>query len=84
MTYTTTWEEIKSHYRVRDRDFPMLEEDTQTFMGVAHAQTAEELKGVDVVIIGAPYVAGAKGKYAGVDKLECVMAPKRVRQQTIR
>ena len=84
MTYTTTWEEIKSHYRVKDRDFPMLEEDTPTFMGVAHAQTAEELKGVDVVIIGAPYVAGARGKYAGVDKSEWVMAPKRVRQQSIR
>ena len=84
MTYTTTWEEIKSHYRVKDRDFPMLEEDTPTFMGVAHAQTAEELNGVDVVIIGAPYVAGARGKYAGVDKSEWVMAPKRVRQQSIR
>ena len=84
MTYTTTWEEIKSHYRVKDRDFPMLDEDTPTFMGVVHAQTAEELKGADVVIIGAPYVAGARGKYAGVDKSEWVMAPKRVRQQSIR
>ncbi len=70
MSYTTTWEEIKSHYRVKDRDFPMLEEDMPTFMGVPHARTAEDLAETDVVIIGAPYVAGAKGKYAGADHRE--------------
>ena len=84
MSYTITWEEIKSHYRVKDRDFPMLEDDMPTFMGVPHAQTADELSGADLVIIGAPYVAGAKGKYAGVDKSEWVLGPKRVRQQSIR
>ncbi|MEE8122772.1 MAG: arginase family protein [Alphaproteobacteria bacterium] len=84
MSYTTPWEEIKGHYQVKDRDFPMLEIDMPTFMGVPHARTAADLAGADVVIIGAPYVAGAKGKYAGVDKSEWVLAPKRVRQQSIR
>jgi agmatinase len=79
-----TWEEIRSHYRVKDRKFPMLADDMPTFMGVPHAETAADLAGADVVIIGAPYVAGAKGKYAGVDKSEWVLAPKRVRQQSIR
>jgi hypothetical protein len=23
MSYTTTWEEITSHYRVKDREFPI-------------------------------------------------------------
>ena len=84
MSYTTTWEEITSHYRVKDREFPMLADDMPTFMGVPHATTPDDLAGADVVIIGAPYVAGAKGKYAGVDKSEWVLAPKRVRQQSIR
>lgn len=84
MAYTTTWEEIKGHYRVRDRDFPMLADEMPTFMGVPHAKTAADLKGADVVIIGAPYVSGTKGKYAGVDKEEWKLAPKRVRQQSIR
>ncbi len=48
MSYTTTWEEIKSHYRVKDRDFPMLEIDMPTFMGVPHARTAADLAGADV------------------------------------
>lgn len=78
------WEEIRSHYRIKDREFPMLAEDMPTFMGVPHARTPADLAGADVVIIGAPYVAGAKGKYAGVDKKEWVLAPKRVRQQSIR
>ena len=84
MSYNITWEEINSHYRVKDRNFPMLTDDMPTFMGVPHAKKPEDLKGADVVIIGAPFVAGAKGKYAGVDKSEWVMAPKRVRQQSIR
>ena len=81
MTYTVTWEEIKGHYRVKDRDFPMLNEDTPTFMGVPHATTPEDLAGADVVIIGSSYVAGSrdkagKGKYAGVDKSEWEQASK--------
>ena len=89
MTYTVTWEEIKSHYRVKDRSFPMLDNDTPTFMGVPHATTREDLIGADVVIIGSSYVAGSKekagkGKYAGVSKSEWEQASKRVRQQSIR
>ena len=42
------------------------------------------ISGADLVIIGAPYVAGTQGKYAGVDKAEWLVAPKRVRQQSIR
>ncbi len=84
MSAVIDWDEIRSHYRVKDRDFPMLDEDMPTFMGVPHARDAEDLAGADVAIIGAPYVAGAKGKYAGVDKSEWVLAPKRVRQQSIR
>ncbi len=38
MTYTATWEEIKGHYRVKDRDFPMLEDDMPTFMGIPRAR----------------------------------------------
>ena len=84
MVYAPSWEEIRSHYRIKDRDYPMLAEDMPSFMGVPHAKTAADLKGADVVIIGAPYVAGAQGKYAGVEKSEWVLAPKRVRQQSIR
>jgi len=78
------WNEIRSHYRVKDREFPMLAEDTPTFMGLPHARDAADLAGADLVIIGAPYVAGTQGKYAGVDKAEWLVAPKRVRQQSIR
>ena len=42
-----------------------------------------DLKGADVVIIGAPYVASWK-EYAGVSKSEWIAGPKRVRQQSIR
>ena len=36
------------------------------------------------MIIGAPYVATATDKYAGVDKWEWISGPKRVRQQSVR
>lgn len=83
MSYPT-WDEICSGHRVAGRDFPMLSPDTPTFMGVPHAVNADDLDGVDAVIIGAPYVAGTKGVYAGVSTSEWVQAPKRVRQQSIR
>ncbi len=78
------WEQIRSHYRVKEREFPMLADDMPTFMGVPHAHSPAELDGADAVIIGAPYVAGRQGTYAGVDKREWVQAPRRVRQQSIR
>ena len=51
MSYTTTWEEITSHYRVKDREFPMLADDMPTFMGVPHATTPDDLAGADVVTL---------------------------------
>ena len=63
---------------------PMIDDQTPTFMGVPLACTADTLRGADVAIIGAPYVAGARGKYAGVDKAEWLAAPMRVRQQSAR
>ena len=83
MTYPT-WDEIRSNHWVKGREFPMLADDMPTFMGVPQATDARELAGADVVIIGSSYVAGSGGRYAGVDKSEWVLAPKRVRQQSIR
>ena len=62
----------------------MLDAQTPTFMGVPRASDLAALAGADVAIIGAPYVAGSAGKYAGVDKAEWVLAPQRVRQQSAR
>jgi|TARA_Y100000310_G_C20630244_1_gene788245 agmatinase len=63
---------------------PMINAETPTFMGVPLARAEEGISGADVAIIGAPYVAGARGKYAGVDKTEWLAAPMRVRQQSAR
>ncbi|KAA5613537.1 agmatinase [Rhodovastum atsumiense] len=64
--------------------FPRLAEDTPTFFGVPHALDRKDLEGADVVIIGAPYVAGWGNQYFGVDKAEWLASCKRVRQQSIR
>ena len=79
-----SWDEIRQHYRIKDKDFPMLDAQTPSFMGLPLVHNARDLAGTDVVIIGAPYVAGAQGKYAGVDKSEWLVAPQRVRQQSAR
>ena len=78
------WEGMGGYTHIDSETLPMINEETPTFMGVPYARGAEELQGVDVAIIGAPYVAGARGKYAGVDKTEWLAAPKRVRQQSAR
>ena len=78
------WEGMAGYTKVDSDSLPMLDEITPTFMGVPFVRDARELSGVDVAIIGAPYVAGSAGKYAGVDKSEWVQAPKRVRQQSAR
>ncbi|HCF73038.1 MAG TPA: hypothetical protein DES72_04725, partial [Gammaproteobacteria bacterium] len=52
---------------------PMIDAQTPTFMGVPLACDPAALAGADVAIIGAPYVAGSAGKYAGVDKSEWVL-----------
>jgi agmatinase len=79
-----TWEEFRNSSQVRRRQFPRIAEDMPTFLGARHAATADELKGADVVIIGAPFAAGWGKQYAGVDKDEWLAAPKRVRQQSVR
>jgi agmatinase len=78
------WETIYNSKRVRAKKFPRLAEDTPTFLGVPVAIAPEDLKGADVVIIGAPFVAGWGKQYNMVDKEEWLFAPKRVRQQSIR
>lgn len=77
----STIENTFSH--MRPWYLPMIEQDMPTFMARPLATRPEELTGADVVIIGAPYVAGWGG-YAGVGKDEWLAAPKRVRQQSIR
>jgi len=77
------WEDIRNSIFVRTRYFPMIDEDIPTFLGLPLATSAADLQQADVVIIGAPYVAGW-GEYAGVGKSEWIAGPKRVRQQSIR
>jgi agmatinase len=55
-----------------------------SFLGAPVAICAEDLKGADVVIIGAPFAAGWGTQYSDVDKSEWLAGPKRVRQQSIR
>ncbi len=64
------WEGMGGYTEIDSAVLPMIDTQTPTFMGVPMAQDAEALHGADVAIIGAPYVAGAAGKYAGVDKSE--------------
>ena len=78
------WEGMGGYTDIDSATLPMIDAQTPTFMGVPLAQDAAALNGADVAIIGAPYVAGAAGKYAGVDKSEWVLAPQRVRQQSAR
>jgi agmatinase len=58
------WEQIRNSIFTRTRYFPMIDADMPTFMGLPLATAASDLRGADVVIIGAPYVAGW-GEYAG-------------------
>ena len=65
------WHDIRNSIFVRTRYFPMIDEDVPTFMGLPLATSPEDLKGADVVIIGAPYVAGW-GEYRGEQKrMDC-------------
>lgn len=84
-----SWNEIRqsaidnTYSFMNPRYYPMIAEDMPTFMGRPHAIGRDDLKGSDVVIIGAPYVAGWGG-YMGVGAEEWLAAPKRIRQQSIR
>ena len=77
------WEQTRNGIFARTRYFPMIDADQPTFMGRPLATSPADLEGADVVIIGAPYVAGW-GEYAGVPKSDWIAGPKRVRQQSIR
>ena len=78
------WEDFMANSFAGRRKFPLIADELPTFLGVPHVTSKDELKGQDVVIIGAPYVATATDKYAGVDKWEWISGPKRVRQQSVR
>ncbi len=78
------WENFMANSFAGRRKFPLIADELPTFLGVPHVTSKDELKGQDVVIIGAPYVATATDKYAGVDKWEWISGPKRVRQQSVR
>jgi agmatinase len=84
MTDYPDWSTISTSTRVRGKIFPRLAEDMPTFLGVPVALSPQDLEGADVVIIGAPFVAGWGQQYAGVDKAHWLAGPKRVRQQSIR
>lgn len=77
------WDVIRNSTFTRSRYFPMIDEDVPTFMGRPLATSPADLRGADVAIIGAPYVASWT-EYAGVGKGEWIAGPKRVRQQSIR
>ncbi len=78
------WSAIANSPRVRHKTYPRLAEDMPSFLGAPVAICAEDLKGADVVIIGAPFAAGWGTQYSDVDKSEWLAGPKRVRQQSIR
>ena len=83
MTYPT-WDEFMTMSFAAGRKFPLLAPETPSFMSRRVAKRPSDLKGADVVIIGAPYVAATGGMYAGVALEEWIAAPKRVRQQSAR
>lgn len=86
MSYPS-WDQVKrdsfDDSIMRDPDLPMIDDETPTFMGRAHARNVDELKGADVVIIGSAYVAALE-EYAGVPVADWAAAAKRVRQQSCR
>jgi agmatinase len=77
------WDVVRNSIFTRTRYFPMIDADMPTFMALPLATGPGDLEGVDVAIIGAPFVAGW-GEYAGVPKAEWIAGPKRVRQQSVR
>ena len=55
--YYPEWKETREGMWAAELKFPMIDEETPTFMGRPHASDAKSLAGADVVIIGAPYVS---------------------------
>ena len=83
MTYPD-WREVRESMWAAELDFPMIDDETPTFLGQPHAKTKEDLVGADVVVIGSPYVSSSTDEWAGVSKEDWLAAPQRVRQQSIR
>ena len=80
MTYPD-WKETRDGMWAAGRQFPMIDEDTPTFLGQKHAREKADLAGADVVIIGSPYVSSSSDEWAGIGKEHWLAAPQRVRQQ---
>ncbi|MEM7119995.1 MAG: arginase family protein [Pseudomonadota bacterium] len=83
MTYPD-WKTFTSTSFAAGRDYPLLAPETPSFMSQPVAKTPADLKGADIAVIGAPYVAASGGTYAGVPMEDWIAAPKRVRQQSAR
>jgi agmatinase len=78
------WSETRYGMWAAELKFPMIDEDTPTFMGRPHVTDKAGLKDADVVVIGSPYVSSSSDEWAGVGKEHWLAAPQRVRQQSIR
>ncbi len=78
------WKETREGMWAASLEFPMIDDETPTFMGRPHVVSKDELEGTDVVIIGSPYVSSSTDEWAGVAKEHWLAAPKRVRQQSCR
>ena len=84
MSLYPDWNTIANSTRVKRKLYPRLAEDMPSFLGAPIALSPADLKGADVVIIGAPFAAGWGKTYGDLDKQEWLAGPKRVRQQSIR
>ena len=78
------WKETREGMWAASLKFPMINDDTPSFLGRPYIKRREDLNGADVVIIGSPYVSSSTDEWAGVAKEHWLAAPKRVRQQSIR
>ncbi len=77
------WEVVRERY-FDTSEVPMINDDTPTFMRRPYAESARDLAGADVVIIGSTYVASTGDSFWGVKTEEWAAAAKRVRQQSAR
>ena len=78
------WSETRHGMWAAELKFPMIDDDTPTFMGRPLVTDKKGLEGADVVVIGSPYVSSSSDEWAGVGKEHWLAAPQRVRQQSIR
>src|ERR1700730_242143 len=79
-----SWKEVSGSDAYEGKHYPRLADDIPTFLGVPHAVSKEDLKGSDVVVIGAPYVAGWGSDFAGVGQEVWLASGARVREQSVR